>query len=188
MSRVIWWIRRDLRLGDNQALAAALTQTDVVIPVFILDPQLLASPYTSQNRLAFLFDSLRTLDFDLRNRGSKLVIQKGDSLDVLQNLLSESKAKCIFAEEDISPYARRRDAQVMRELPLRLTHGLTVHPVEMLHKSDGSPYRIFTPFSRRWHSLPFPGKPLPAPERLTAPPTLSSLGVPDIPRYSIKDV
>ena len=39
MNTAIWWIRRDLRLSDNQALAAAMLQASVVIPVFILDLQ-----------------------------------------------------------------------------------------------------------------------------------------------------
>ena len=34
----IWWVRRDLRLGDNAALAAAVDTGGPVIPVFVLDP------------------------------------------------------------------------------------------------------------------------------------------------------
>src|SRR4030042_6736724 len=188
MSTTIWWIRRDLRLSDNQALVAALTQAEVVIPVFILDPKLLASPDTSQQRLAFLYEGLHSLDTDLRKRGSNLLIRKGDPLEVLHTLRGETKAEDIFAEADISPYARQRDARVMHKLPRTLTPGITVHPAERLRKPDGIPYTVFTPFSRMWHSLPFPGKPLPVPEQLSPPPTLTSLGVPDIPRYSIKDV
>ncbi|MGQ9787624.1 MAG: deoxyribodipyrimidine photo-lyase, partial [Anaerolineae bacterium] len=45
MRTAIWWLRRDLRLSDNQALAAALADADAVLPVFILDPALLRSPY-----------------------------------------------------------------------------------------------------------------------------------------------
>ena len=188
MSTAIWWIRRDLRLSDNQALAAALTQAEVVIPVFILDPKLLASPYTSQQRLAFLFEGLRSLEIDLRKRGSNLFIRKGDPLEVLHTLRRETEAEDIFAEADISPYARQRDSRVMHELPLTLTPGITVHPAERLRKPDGTPYTVFTPFSRIWHSLPFPNKPLPAPERLSALPPFNNLGVPDLPGYSIKDV
>jgi deoxyribodipyrimidine photo-lyase len=185
MRSVIWWIRRDLRLGDNQALSAALNQAEVVTPVFILDPKLLRSHFTSQQRLAFLFDGLRSLDFDLRKLGSTLIIRNGDPLDVLQSIYSESQAERIFAEADISSYARRRDARVMRKLPLTVTPGVTVHPVEKLRKPDGTPYTIFTPFSRMWRSLPFPGKPLPAPEWLAPPIPLPNQGVPDAPRFSI---
>jgi deoxyribodipyrimidine photo-lyase len=188
MTIAIWWIRRDLRLSDNQALTEALGQAEVVIPVFILDPKLLASPYTSQQRLAFLFDGLRSLDSDLRMRGSNLIVREDDPLAVLHTIRSETDADGIFAEADVSPYARRRDAIVMRELPLRLTPGITVHPAERLRNPDGTPYTVFTPFSRMWHSLPFPGKPLTAPMRLSAPPPISNLGVPDLLRYSIKGI
>jgi deoxyribodipyrimidine photo-lyase len=36
MITAIWWARRDLRLADNQALAAALARAETVIPVFIV--------------------------------------------------------------------------------------------------------------------------------------------------------
>ena len=41
MSRRIWWIRRDLRLEDNTALVAGLTNAAEVIPIFVLDNYLL---------------------------------------------------------------------------------------------------------------------------------------------------
>jgi deoxyribodipyrimidine photo-lyase len=188
METAIWWIRRDLRLSDNQALAAALSQAEVVVPVFILDPKLLASPYASQKRLAFLYEGLLTLDLDLVKRGSKIIVRNGDPVEVLLTLRKETEASAIYAEADVSPYARKRDARVMRALPLILTPGITVHPVEWLRKSDGTPYTVFTPFSRMWHSLPFPGKPLPAPERLPILPILTSSGLPDMPKHSLDKI
>ena len=62
MKTSIWWIRRDLRLTDNQALAAAQSVGDQVVPVFIIDPRLLKSQYVGEKRLAFLFAGLRSLD------------------------------------------------------------------------------------------------------------------------------
>ena len=183
MNTAIWWIRRDLRLSDNQALAAAMHQASMVIPVFILDPGLLNSPYIGQTRLGFLFDGLCALDADLRRRGSALILREGNPLEVLHTLCLESGAESIFAEADISPYARRRDEQVKRELPLNLLSGVTVHTPEVLRKAEGSPYTVFTPFSRMWCSLPFPGGPLAAPERLPVLPPLPSLGIPAIPRH-----
>ncbi len=185
MSAAIWWMRRDLRLSDNQALTAALTKAETVIPLFILDPKILASQYMSQKRLAFLFAGLRALDTDLRQKGSGLIVRQGNPLDVLQTLRQETGAGAIFAEEDISPYARRRDESVMHELPLTLTSGVTVQPAELLRKADGTPYTVFTPFSRLWHSLPFPGSPLPAPEHLPHLPNIASLGIPDAAQQTI---
>ena len=50
----IWWIRRDLRLQDNQALQAALEYSTQVVPLFILDEKLLESAYVGEKRLALL--------------------------------------------------------------------------------------------------------------------------------------
>ncbi len=110
MSTTIWWIRRDLRLSDNQALAAALGKHQVVIPVFIHDPRLIASSYAGQKRLAFLFDGLRALDADLGRKGSTLIVRQGDPLETLHALCRETEAESIFAEADVSPYARRAPA------------------------------------------------------------------------------
>jgi deoxyribodipyrimidine photo-lyase len=178
MKTAIWWIRRDLRLADNQALTAALAQAEVVIPVFILDPHLLSSPYASQRRIDFMLAGLRSLDHDLHKRGSALILRQGQPLQTLRTLSAESRAECIFAEADISPYAQLRDKTVRHALPLIRTAGVTVHPPEPLKKLDGSPYTIFTPFSRMWHSLPVPEKPIPAPERLPAMPSIASLELP----------
>ena len=48
----IWWVRRDLRLTDNQALSAAVAAGEQIVPVFGLDERLLASPFPSARRTA----------------------------------------------------------------------------------------------------------------------------------------
>ncbi len=53
MDTSIWWIRRDLRLADNQALQAAMNNSRLVLPVFILDPKLLDSEWNSERRSWF---------------------------------------------------------------------------------------------------------------------------------------
>jgi deoxyribodipyrimidine photo-lyase len=70
VKRAIWWIRRDLRLTDNQTLNSTLEAAGEVLPVFVLDPRLLASDYAGEKRLAFLLAGLHGLDTDLHKRGS----------------------------------------------------------------------------------------------------------------------
>lgn len=165
MSTAIWWIRRDLRLHDNQALAAALAH-GAVLPVFIIDPHLAEAPNAAPKRLAFLWGGLAALAADLERRGSRLLIRRGEPLAVLQELVATTGATAIFAEADYSPYARRRDAAVARALPLRLCEGLTVHPPAALVRPDGRPYVVYTPFSRAWKAQPQPAAPLPAPAHI----------------------
>ena len=116
MNTAIWWIRRDLRLKENQALMAALSSANLVVPVFVLDPQLINSPNSSARRLAFLYNGLTDLDEQLRERGSRLIIRKGSPREALHILIEESGAEAIFAEADFSPYARKRDAEVSKGL------------------------------------------------------------------------
>lgn len=182
MKTAIWWIRRDLRLSDNQALSEALHQAEKVIPLFILDPTLQNSLNSGAPRLAFLYEGLRELDTSLRQRGSQLILRKGIPKNELRVLLTESGAEAVFAEEDISPYARRRDKEIDRELPLVLLPGVTVQPVSSLCKQDGTPYTVFTPFSRMWRNQSFPGNPLESPHQLPEVPALTSLDIPTSPQ------
>ena len=157
----IWWIRRDVRLEDNAALHAAL-DAGPVIPVFILDPNLL--PLTSVRRQAFLFDGLRELDSDLQKRNSRLTVRGGKPVHVLHRLVQETNSKTIFAEEDYTPYARKRDTQIANELSLQLILGQTVHHPGSVKKADGKPYTVYTHFSRAWKSLLADIKLIPAPK------------------------
>ena len=175
----IWWIRRDLRLRDNPALAAALAGDEGVLPVFVLDEQLLAKP--AENRQSFLFSGLRSLQADLQQLGSGLLIRRGDPLREIPHLAAESGAGSVFAEEDYSPYAVRRDAAVAKLVNLRLVHGLGVHPPTLVTKTDGSPYTVFTPFSKVWKALPFSGYTHPLPTSLPPFPLLDTQVIPSTP-------
>ena len=173
----IWWIRRDLRLTDNPALQSAL-QTEPVIPVFILDPHLLSRP--ASRRQTFLFNGLRALDADLRQRGGYLVVRRGEPLEELRALLAETGASTIFTEEDYTPYARQRDAIIARELPLQLVMGQVVQHPEFVKKKDGTPYTVYTPYSKKWKSLlPERMEITPAPEHIPTPAGIHTETIPE---------
>lgn len=183
MGPAIWWIRRDLRLTDNQALHAALASSNPVLPVFVLDPGLLSSRYVGLKRLAFLLEGLRILDADLRERGSRLVVRRGRPVPELGAVAAESGADSVFAEEDYSPYARARDRRVARNLPLHLVGGLTVHTPGSVMKTDGTPYTVFTPFSRKWRALTAPPTSaiLPAPAQIPTAHNVAGVQIPEEP-------
>jgi deoxyribodipyrimidine photo-lyase len=187
----IWWARRDLRLIDNQALAAALSAGARVVPVFVLDPALLG-PGVSEKRLAFLFGGLAALDADLRACGSRLILRYGDPVGELERLVVETGAAAVYAEEDPWPYASSRDAAVAERLPLILTDGIIVHPPGVVHRAGSpaaraqgsAPYTVFTPYARAWRTLPLPARASlgAAPAHLDAPPDgLSSVPIPTSP-------
>lgn len=173
----IWWIRRDLRLTDNSALRSALESGLTVIPLFILDPGLLSIP--AERRKALLFNGLRQLNADLIAHGSRMIVRSGEPQTVLQGIISEAQSAVIFCEEDYTPYARHRDTAIKKALPLQRITGLTIHHPSLIHKADGDPYTVYTPFSKAWKKLPSPGLLVwQPPEEFPAPPALDSVTIP----------
>ena len=180
MSKIfIWWIRRDLRLQDNPALTAALQGADQFIPLFILEPDLLSQ--AAPKRRAFLLNALADLDAQLRALGSRLILRQGPALKALTTLAAELGGAQIFAQEDFSPYARKRDAEIGRQLDLQLLPGEVLRHPQAVLKSDQTPYVVFTPYKHTWYAqgLPTPADLLPAPKSL--PPLPAGLASDPLP-------
>jgi deoxyribodipyrimidine photo-lyase len=171
----IWWVRRDLRLMDNAALHTAVKASSV-LPAFIIDP---AFSRSSPRRKDFLHEGLHQLDRDLRERNSYLIVRSGKPVDVLNQLVRETKADAIYAEEDFTPYARKRDQEVADHLLLQLIRGQMVHHPNTILKVNGKPYTVFTPYSKAWKSgLPSRLHLIPAPEQINTPTGIPSEPLP----------
>jgi deoxyribodipyrimidine photo-lyase len=150
------WFRRDLRVADNPALLAAGADGVEVVPVFVIDPVFAGS---GAPRLAYLHDALRMLDASIRERGGHgLLIRGGDPAVVIPALAAELRADAVFVAREYAPYGRRRDAAVKEALAADQRHlrGIgspyAVAPGSVT-KEDGTPYAVFTPFSKVWRRL-----------------------------------
>ncbi len=167
MSRThIWWIRRDIRLQDNQTLEAARRNADFLIPLFILEPEIMRQ--AAPKRRDFILAALADLDRQLRNLGSRLIVRQGPAQQALQKLSDDLDDVTIFAHEDFSPFARQRDLSVSQFFPINHPEGVTLlHPSAIL-KDDGDPYTVFTPYKNKWYESPIPTPTdcLPAPNNL----------------------
>lgn len=185
-SPAVWWIRRDLRLADNSALHATLADGRSVIPLFVLDNRLLRSDKAAPQRIAFMLAGLQALDADLRARGSRLLVRAGRPEAVVPQVVRESGATAVYAQENVSPFSHQRDTAVAPAAPLHLQPGLTVHPPDLIRKADGTPYIVFTPFSRAWKALPLPSRAdlLPVPDHIPTPGGLRSDPLPNMLRLT----
>src|SRR5512139_2371588 len=160
MARSIFWFRRDLRLADNAALLAAIRQGEV-IPAFVIDPVLLNSNRVGAKRVAWLTANLRELDRSLRERGSQLIVRRGEPAAELIKLAHKTQATNVFFNLDLTPYARRRDQRVALELEkngvtVESFDDMTVHHPEEVVTLTGRPYQVFTAFKKAWLALPKP--------------------------------
>jgi deoxyribodipyrimidine photo-lyase len=144
------WFRRDLRLADHPALASAAAHGEVV-PLFVIDPRLTAS--SGVPRLTFLARALHALDADLG--GGVLVVRRGDPVDVVAEVAASADADVVVVSRDHGPAGRARDAAVadrLRAAGRRLSGVGSPYAVDpgTVTKGDGSPYAVFTPFSKAW--------------------------------------
>ncbi len=170
---VILWFRQDLRLADNPALVHAVETGRPVLPVFILDRNPALRP-TGAASLWWLDKSLRALGAALRDRGSRLILRRGDSEAELRRLIDETGADAVFMNRLFEPDAFARDADIAHGLE---TEGVTckgwngtllARPGSVLNGS-GQPYKVFTPFHRALMAAAVPLPATAAPPRLTTP-------------------
>ncbi|GAA3847467.1 deoxyribodipyrimidine photo-lyase [Saccharothrix violaceirubra] len=144
-SSTVVWFRRDLRVTDHPALLEAAGRADRALGLFVLDPRLLEA--SGQPRVEFLHRCLRTLDEKL---GGRLMIAVGDPVDVVPRVARSVGAESVHVSADFGPYGRERDEAVGEKVELvRVGSPYAVAPGRVL-KNDGTPYRVFTPFSRAW--------------------------------------
>jgi deoxyribodipyrimidine photo-lyase len=184
MNGVIWWIRRDFRLSDNTALHAALATGKPIVPVFILNDQLLGNARLKGHRISFMYDALRALAEDLRQRGSRLIVAQGEAPAILSALCQQHGLAAVYFNRDYSPYSQKRDQAVKVALHAKGVEvygykDLILHEANEITTRNGKPYEVFTPFSKAWDALPKP-QPWPDPPQHIAPPPaeIPSLPIP----------
>ncbi|MEV0947811.1 deoxyribodipyrimidine photo-lyase [Rhodococcus sp. NPDC049939] len=145
MDTALVWFRRDLRLGDLPTLRAVAEARARALGLFVLDDRLLRS--SGEARRGCLFRSLAELDEQLDGR---LLVVKGDPVDVVPAVAREVAALETYVSADYGPYGRKRDAEVAERTRLVASGSpYAVAPGTVL-KTDGQPYRVFTPYFRHW--------------------------------------
>ena len=158
MAVSVVWVRRDLRMRDHPALTEAAAAGDTVLPLFVLDPRLVdgATP-----RRDHLLASLRALD-EAMDGG--LVVRRGRPEQVVARVAEEVGAETVHVTAESTPYGRSRDQRVRDRLERdgrSLVATGTPYAVGpgTLTKADGTPYQVFTPFSKAWRAHGWPAPP-----------------------------
>jgi deoxyribodipyrimidine photo-lyase len=148
MARGVVLFTRDLRIHDNAALAVGAERFDELVPMFVLDEQLLGA---SPNRTAFLVESLRDLSASLARLGAPLVLRRGDPAEQVRAV----GASDVVVAGDVSPYAKRREASLRAQgLTVHATPGINVHEPGELAPAGRDHYSVFSPYWRRWSQAP----------------------------------
>ena len=143
----VFLFHRDLRVVDNTSLNALAAVCDAVVPVFIFTPEQVTSEnkYKSDASVQFMIESLDELA-----RECPLVTLYGDTTTLMKRVVKENGATAVGFNEDYTPYAVKRD----KELVEGLGDGLKIvseadfyltRPGDLVTGS-GTVYKVFTPF------------------------------------------
>ncbi|WP_224449530.1 cryptochrome/photolyase family protein [Haloprofundus salilacus] len=150
------WHRRDLRVSDNRALAAAAEDAErrgEVVPVFVFDDLVLE--HAAASRVRYMLDALAELRERYRGRGSDLVAVRGDPSTLLVDLAEEFDAERVVWNDDYSGLAEERDEAVRDALS---EAGIEYesfcdqvhHEPGEIRTNAGDPYSVFTYFWKKW--------------------------------------
>ncbi|MCB0737367.1 MAG: deoxyribodipyrimidine photo-lyase [Bacteroidetes bacterium] len=151
-----FWFRRDLRLEDNAGLFHALKSGLPVITVFIFDENILLKlGDKTDKRVQFIHKTIAELKQELNALGSDLLVFHGDPFTVWQKLATEQNITKLYFNHDFEPYAKQRDRAVydwfkaQGKKCFNYKDHVFYERNEVL-KPDGTPYTVFTPFSKKW--------------------------------------
>jgi len=144
---VIMWFRQDLRLSDHPALTAAAA-AGPVIPVFILDDEGPGDWRWGGASRWWLHKSLEAL-----GRTVPLVLRKGRTETVLEELLAETGAVALYFSRDHAPWSGAMEMRVKSLCERRAVAGhrfggIMLHEPESIRNSSNEYFKVYTPFAR----------------------------------------
>lgn len=154
----IVWLRRDLRLEDNAALYHALKAGRPVLVLFIFDTEILSKlEEKADPRVQFIHRELLRLNKELQTYGSGLLVKVGSPAQAWKEVLSEYAVDTVFTNHDYEPYAIARDEKVNKLLKIKEVRFHTykdqvIFEKREVVKDDGTPYTVFTPYSKKWRA------------------------------------
>lgn len=150
----IFWFRRDLRLHDNVGLFHAL-ETGNVLPIFIFDTNILERLPKDDARVHFIHQQLDNINSSLKINGSGIATFHNTPENVFNSLMQSYQINAVYTNHDYEPYATKRDAVIQdilnkNNIKLHTYKDQVIFERNEVVKADKSPYKVYTPYSRKW--------------------------------------
>jgi len=171
--RILFWFRKDLRLGDNTALhEAARDAAGNVVPFYASEPAILGRDDMAAVRVQFVLDALAALGESIERAGSHLVLDHGDATDTVLRAARAAGADAVYWNDEYEPSLRARDDAVQETLEgagfrVKRFHDRLLVPPGAVRTGQGEPYVVYSPFRRACEALPLPA-PRPAVRRFAS--------------------
>ncbi len=160
------WLRQDLRLHDHAALIAAAA-AGPVIPVYVLDDDAPGDWAMGGAQRWWLHHSLAAHGKALKDKESRLILRRGDAVEVLTALLEETGATQIHAIRHYEPWWRKAEDALGDRLCLH--DGNHLMRVEDVKTGSGGQFRVYSSFWKALNQMMPPPEPEPVPHVIHAP-------------------
>lgn len=151
----IFWFRRDLRINDNAALYHALKDGPTQC-VFIFDENILSKLEDRHDkRVQFIHQEIVSINKKLKEHGASLHVYHGKPIEIWKKLVEEYTINSVFFNRDYEPSAIKRDEQVYnmlqrKDIYCKAFKDQVIFDRKEVLKDDGTPYKVFTPYSKVW--------------------------------------
>lgn len=178
----LFWFRQDLRLSDNPGLAHAVSVGKILL-IYIYD-----DTHTGEHGMGgaakwWAHHSLLSLNKSL---GGKLNFYKGDPEEIIDDLIKRYHVDAVYWNRCYEPWRTKRDTRIKEGVKKKgidvesFNGSLLWEPWEVL-RTDGTPYKVFTPFYRKGClSAQPPRLPLKKPSKIESIKDDHSLGLNDL--------
>jgi deoxyribodipyrimidine photo-lyase len=155
---IVFWFRRDLRTDDNTALYEAIATGEKVLPIFIFDKNILDELPKNDHRVSFILELLEKVNSEFKKHDRQLAVFYDEPENVFKKLSAEHEISAVYTNRDYEPYARTRDKAINEMLndkgiEFKTFKDQIIFEKDEVVKGDGTPYVVYTPYSKRWKEL-----------------------------------
>jgi len=153
----LFWFRRDLRIEDNHGFFKALSGKNKVIPIFIFDPNILDRLPREDARVEFILLALGAIDIAMKRNRCNVGMYHGTPEAIFSGLVNQYQIEEVICNEDYEPYANERDKRVKtflskKGIEFKAFKDQVIFEKNEIVKDDGNPYKVYTPYSKKWLS------------------------------------
>jgi deoxyribodipyrimidine photo-lyase len=152
----LWWIRADMRVQDNPALAAAM-EAGPALALFVLAPQAWKKHDEAPAKIEFWLRNLHELQASLKQLNVPFKVLRADSAaesaDAVAAFCRQHEVSSVHANAQWGWNERRRDESVAaalraHDMQWTLHHGATLLTPGTVLTGKGECYKVFTPYAR----------------------------------------
>ncbi|TDG35407.1 DASH family cryptochrome [Pedobacter changchengzhani] len=105
--KILVWFRNDLRLHDNEVLFEAISKSDSILPVYVVDHRLFDKTKYNTNktgsiRAKFILESVTALRDSLKKIGGNLLILSGKPEDIIPQIANEYQISEVYHHREVA--------------------------------------------------------------------------------------